>query len=621
MMTGLAAVLMTAACSKEEKEATVQGSRQVTCTFKAGIKGVTKSTINATNVEDKLTNLMIAVYRDGSLFSWEYLDDAPETISLLLQQNFWFHIYTWANMGDLSGSLPYEEEEVASLPYRITSYSGINEDGFPMAMSFSFKPGTSTLDTILLERLFAKVTVNLNCLWPGGQLIAARLCNVNGKLLPFGHSAIQRAADVYDGGTEMETLYGSSASFVLYVPENLQGEYDSIEQSEDKTQDNNILSSVSSRLTYLEVDVEGSGLYQGTITYRNYLGNNATSSFDIERNTSYTWSIDYYENNLSKDDWKHSNDLTDTRYITSGDYIYVTPGQIVTLGDYLDSNLDLSVMKWTAVPSAQSQGVIKNALATNDLSVPNLIINPYCNGGRSASVRIEPQNNSTDGLRKTIELRVREPLNLNMTPLGVGAFPYRSLRFRSASTLTSEQAVTLCGSLNLELSNSNTLSGFQSWDYGYDSGGYYITLNLVPTMPGDYDCTATTSTGMERFSFTVTDPDIRIDPYEFHLNPRGYANNLSVFLTDSNGNMLQDGIYSGESSLELRTMQPYTSQDIYIGYTSDGGYGYQSTCHNYALWVNIPWALAGRTVPMKAIYTYPNGHSVNKTIDIYIDPS
>lgn len=595
----------------------------VKCRFTTGVRDETKSILTSEGVETRITDLMIAVYRDGELFSRRYWESAPESLELLLQERVNFTIYAWANMGDYTCALPYDEQGMEELEYTIPSYESVNTKGFPMASYISFTPGVSRQSSIILERLFAKVSVNLDCMWPGGKIVSARVGNLNRKLRPFGASAIAvPSQDLYSGTQECEIIGRHSASIVLFVPENLQGCVAGIYSPDDKTQDHTPqLEQIKDRLTYLEVEVSGDGLYQGSITYRNYLGDNATDSFDIRRNTSYTWNIEYYEDNLSRDEWKYENDLTDTRYLSTETHIYVIPGQMVSLGDYLDSNMNPQTLRWEPVLQSNLGTIIQGMMNHSNLSLPSFIVKPLAPAGSAFWAVITPQNNSVEGLRRELAVNVRIPLRLEMNLVGeTGAYPYQTARFKSASVLTSDKAVSLSDNLNLEITPEVLLEGFRGWDYGNDTDGYYLLFHTVPTMPGNYHCTVVNSTEIDWIDLTVHEPQICFSREKIYLDTRGYDSPVTLTLCDMDGEVLQDGIYYSECTMEFN-VEPAYRPYVHIGLTSDGGYGYSTTLKNYSIIFNGPKNMAGTVIPATARYTFPNGYSVSNTISIQIVPS
>ena len=233
-------------------------------------------------------------------------------MTLGLESDRNYTIYALVNMGDQTGAIPRSESELSTLTYRIPSYSegagSIASRGIPMAGKLSY-PGAGTV--IPVERLLAKVTVQVSCEWPGAAIRSARVCQLNRILRPFGEATLQEDWDqqeFHDGtGT-------ASGTFVFYVPENRQGTISGIQSSRDKSPDrNDKVNARKNRLTYLETIVEGTGTYVGSITYRSYLGQNAVSDFDIRRNARYNWTIRYLKDGLQYNDWKHDNDLIDTQ--------------------------------------------------------------------------------------------------------------------------------------------------------------------------------------------------------------------------------------------------------------------------------------------------------------------
>jgi len=183
-----------------------------------------------------------------------------------------------------------------------------------MAGRLSYTVGVTGSGAIPVKRLMAKVTAELTCSWTG-TISSVKVYNLNGTLKPFGESVATSAGDILPV-QEFQTGTGaSSGTFVFYVPENLQGTISGISASSDKSPEGS--TEVDARkdvLTYLEAEVEGTDGVTGTILYRSFLGNNATSDFDIHRNWRYTWTIDYLPDGRLNNDWKHENGLTWSEY-------------------------------------------------------------------------------------------------------------------------------------------------------------------------------------------------------------------------------------------------------------------------------------------------------------------
>ena len=296
-----------AACSQEEPETVFR-------TAEADFSDIcTRSLLTGSDIETKKTEITLAAYgEDGVLATSGHFTTNLKSLALELEPNRNYTIYALVNMGDQTGAIPRSESALSTLTYRIPSYSegagSIAFRGIPMAGKLSY-PGAGTV--IPVERLLAKVTVQVSCEWPGAAIRSARVCQLNRILRPFGEAALQEDWDQQEFHKGTGT---ASGTFVFYIPENRQGTISGIQSPRDKSPDrNDKVNARKNRLTYLETIVEGTGIYVGSITYRSYLGQNAVSNFDIHRNARYNWTIPYLKDGLQYNDWKHENDLIDTQ--------------------------------------------------------------------------------------------------------------------------------------------------------------------------------------------------------------------------------------------------------------------------------------------------------------------
>ena len=272
----------------------------------------TRSLLTAPDIETKKTGVTLAAYAGGTLAASGHFPTGLDAMALNLEPNRTYTVYALVNMGDMSGSIPRSESDLASLTYRIPSYTEGTESlaarGLPMAGKLTW-PGQGT--TIPVERLLARVTAHLSCEWEGAAIRSVRVCNLNRALRPFGDAVMEEDWDQQEFQAGTGT---ASGTFIFYVPENRQGSIDGIQTSREKSPDaNDEVRTRSDRLTYLETTVEGTGTYVGTIIYRSYLGQNAVSDFDIRRNARYDWTLRFLHDGLQYDDWKHDNDLIDTQ--------------------------------------------------------------------------------------------------------------------------------------------------------------------------------------------------------------------------------------------------------------------------------------------------------------------
>lgn len=271
----------------------------------------TRSLLTAPDIETKRTTVTLAAYSDGTLAVSGHFTTGLDAMVLDLDPNRSYTIYALVNMGDTTSVLPLSESELSLLIYTIPSYTegtgSLAERGLPMAGKLTW-PEQGTV--IPVERLLAKVTAQLSCEWEGARIRAVRVRNLNRVLRPFGEGLRD---DDWDEQEFHEGTGTASGTFVFYVPENRQGTIGGIQTSLDKSPDSsNEVRARSDRLTYLETVVEGTGLILGTITYRSFLGGNATTDFDIRRNAHYRWTLRFLEDGLQYDDWKHENDLAGT---------------------------------------------------------------------------------------------------------------------------------------------------------------------------------------------------------------------------------------------------------------------------------------------------------------------
>lgn len=268
-----------------------------------------RSLLTAPDIETRKTGITLAAYADGALAAAGHFTSDLDAMNLPLEPDRNYTLYALVNMGDLTSVMPRSESELRSLTYRIPSYTEGPESlaglGIPMAGSLSW-PGSGTV--IPVKRLLAKVTAQLSCDWPGASIQSVKVRNLNRTLRPFGDAV--RNED-WDQQELCDGTGTASGTFVFYVPENRQGTIGGIEESRDKSPDRTATVAVrKENLTYLEASVGSTfSPYAGRITYRSYLGGNATTDFDIARNALYAWKITYHADQTQDQDWKRDGDV------------------------------------------------------------------------------------------------------------------------------------------------------------------------------------------------------------------------------------------------------------------------------------------------------------------------
>lgn len=274
----------------------------------------TRSRLTDTDIETKKTGITLAAYRSGALAACSHFTDGLDAMALPLEPGRTYAVYALVNMGDRTDDFPDGETDLPAMTWTIPSYTdgpeSLSARGLPMAGKLAYDGRTGVIP---VERLLARVTARITCEWTGAAIRSVRVCNLNRTLRPFGESAAGQAWEEQ----EFQAGTGSpSGTFTFYVPENRQGTLPGTGSSLDRSPDRNEeVRQRSGQLTYLETVAEGTGLYTGSITYRSYLGRDAASDYDIRRNASYDWTLRFTADGLQYQDWKHDNDLTDTRFL------------------------------------------------------------------------------------------------------------------------------------------------------------------------------------------------------------------------------------------------------------------------------------------------------------------
>ena len=298
--------LLLVSCSRELPETVFRTLDTAFCEV------ATRSLLTAPNIETKKTSVTLAAYAGGTLAVCQHYTTALDAMALELDPGLTYTLYALVNMGDMTASIPRSESDLASLTYRIPSYTqgsgSLAARGLPMAGTLDY-PGHGTV--IPVERLLAKVTAHLSCEWEDAAIQSVRVCNLNRVLRPFDEAVMDEDWDQQEFDDGAGT---ASGTFVFYVPENRQGTIGGIRTPREKSPDkNDEVRARSEWLTYLETTVEGTGAIVGTIVYRSYLGRNAVTDFDIRRNARYDWTLRFLQDGLQYDDWKHDNDLIDAQ--------------------------------------------------------------------------------------------------------------------------------------------------------------------------------------------------------------------------------------------------------------------------------------------------------------------
>ena len=372
IIPALLLLLSAGACTEK---AALDRDETVAVSFTAGgptpWAAATRTILTDPDIETKTTCVTLAAYTGGALDACGYYT-SPHSMTLSLVPGRSYTVYALVNMGDMLGLLPFLESGLQDLTYVIPSYttgsSSIDAQGIPMSGSIDYIPGSGGSTVIPVRRLLAKVTANLSCDWDGAVITAVQVYGMNGRLRPFGDSAAQGTSDMLQ---QVEYSVGgglSSGTYVFYVPENRQGTVDGITDSADKSHERNaMVSAMRQRLTYLETSVSTSGTWTGTVTYRSYLGRNATSDFDIEGNSRYIWTVIFREDELQESTWKRETDLS---FTTHEQEFLISPAS-ATLEVGYTRTYRATLRTWTVVNGVRttySDSVLQNTTLTWSVS-------------------------------------------------------------------------------------------------------------------------------------------------------------------------------------------------------------------------------------------------------------
>ena len=474
-------------------------------------QGQTKSLLAGSGIETKITGVTLAAYSRGRLYRCTYTSGNGSSIPFKLENGETYNVYALANTGDSRSLFPEYESDVPDLEYRLTSYNSgsnsVQDLGIPMAGKATGVSGGGNPGAIGVQRLLARVSAHIECTWPGASVQTGLVGNMNGRLLPFGESAMEGPGDVFSFEPEKHVVSGgTSADLVLYVPENIQGTVSGITSPEGKSHEKNAsVEAIKDRLTYLEVLVSGTALYEGEIRYRSYLGANATDNFDIVRNCTYNWTLTYGEDGLGTDDWKKDNGLEDLRVLQTTGPLYVIPGESVSLTDYFSTNMPLNSLEWSVGPNLKrndmfgampTSGTPSGVCFTIDSNYP-----PYSYGNRV--VNISPLANQRQGLGGNMNIYVVDEQIAWKSVLGGKYYvtPGRQVDGEADFYVTyfddEQNALSSVHIKGLGGKRWNYTGGICPTLLG-DIGKEYDIVRFSPlptTLPGDYLVSATTRDG------------------------------------------------------------------------------------------------------------------------------
>ena len=315
----LMVLLCALSCTMHEVEPVDSGSDDadvVAVAFRTGVSCPLKSSVSVD--EPAINNINVYAYRNGVLVDEVFSVDLDEIV-LRLPADYTYNIYAIANVGPCRADVD-EETFLEELSCRIAGIGGLAR-GLPMrcANRNVYVTGKSQTVDILLERMAAKVTFSVDkaSLLEGLRVTSVRLCQSACIVHPFkweGGSRVESPDDTFDGdhatAADLRSL-NSGGEVFFYTLENCQGML--LPDNQDPSlKVPKMIPGKEGLCSYLEVGCEfdGSGLLEGDVCYRLYLGLDDCSSFDVPGNSCINVSLMLTGDGLKKVTWKVNADVS-----------------------------------------------------------------------------------------------------------------------------------------------------------------------------------------------------------------------------------------------------------------------------------------------------------------------
>lgn len=252
--------------------------------------------------ENTVENVVVSVYSDGALVE-NIGPGNGEDRELELALGRTYTYYASANIA--RDVIPETESGIKE--ERTAVKTSEPSGGFPMTAYGSFTvSGENTTVDIMLERLYSKIRFSVDKTdVPDLEIQSVTIRQAATSVAMFSESkAVSTAGGDSAGQTEITSL-NSGAEIELYLPENCQGVLlPGNSDSWAKVPDN--IPGKSGLCSYLEVSGEFSGERElkGKITYRFYLGQDATSDFNIIRNTENSVTLIPSREAITRPSWQ-----------------------------------------------------------------------------------------------------------------------------------------------------------------------------------------------------------------------------------------------------------------------------------------------------------------------------
>ncbi len=310
-----------------EEERTESGKEvEVNVHFRCADAGGTKSAMFCGN--DSIQDINLYVWQNGDCVFHEFVGAGPFDITLSLLRGSRCSFYAIANCG---GRLEPSREDWRSDEHSMASLVvGLQDtsEKRPLPMSGCVSGVVlSRSDTelvLVLERLVSRIAISFTpdvaLSGSGIKITGIRLCDAAQTVKPFTDGCRADGESVADGDSgsaeDLEKV-NSGKEIEFYAFENCWGDLlpDNSDQKKKIPSEFGELKGP----TYIELSCEFADnvLLSGGLTYRIYLGSDATSNFDIVRNSSYRILLNGSKGGLDELSWRIDKDFTYNDYLAS----------------------------------------------------------------------------------------------------------------------------------------------------------------------------------------------------------------------------------------------------------------------------------------------------------------
>lgn len=266
----------------------------------------TKSSLVSGEMDGRISDLCIFVYADGVLLSSNSVFTTSTNPVVALPSPFReYRLFALANLGDCREEVHRDCPDVQAMErhvFDLGNYSSFSSKGLPMAVSASITPGSSA--SLKLKRQVCRIAVRLtNSSQYHVDVKSMCLKNSVRKIRPFGEPFAALSADDLTGmpyddrltAADISDAMDGGMTVYMYCCENMQGVLlPGNTEPKDKSI-NNIGTEKAGLVTYFEIasHVSSHNTDWENVYYRFCLGADATTDFNIERNTSYLYNVDF----------------------------------------------------------------------------------------------------------------------------------------------------------------------------------------------------------------------------------------------------------------------------------------------------------------------------------------